>query len=246
MRGEREQPSNRTSLLIISIPFSNLPPFLRIGQATSTFDHSLLSNLFLSLSPVSLFALSLVLRSKPPFCTYVALPICCSLSFTMFFLVENTCGANAIIAPGARRKVSQQNAERTFDERTFCHALDLCNLDQSCLDNATDVIHKIHIFECEFFAKNKKKPKERKTQTCRENRTEGSFLFSRRHMKCRNEEYNFLSHIFAVYIFSLFSSLFFFFFTARTSQPACLLLLHRFSSRCLAVNAHCTSTRSVL
>lgn len=89
---------------------------------------------YLSLS-LSLLTLSLVFR-PPPFCTYVSLTAVIVLSFTMFFLAENTCGANADSLRGVIQweKFPRWKCVEEPSTRIFCHLPDLCNLDQSCLD----------------------------------------------------------------------------------------------------------------
>lgn len=93
MRGEREQPPDRTSLLIISFHVTEPPPSLpRVYQMIRA------SNL---LPPRSLSSRCLSFSAHPPFCTYVSLSIVV-LSFTMFFLAENTIAARTQICSGAR------------------------------------------------------------------------------------------------------------------------------------------------
>lgn len=125
MRGEREQPPDRTSLLIISSHVADTP-----------FPSCLSDDKGITLLlPRSLSSRCLSFSAHPPFCTYVSLSIVV-LSFTMFFLAENIL-ANASSLRGANQWEKFPRWRRVEEPltTTFCYPMNLCNLDQSCLDN---------------------------------------------------------------------------------------------------------------
>lgn len=75
-----------------------------------------------------------------PFCIYVSLSICCSL-FHDVFLGEHL-RRERRFAPGRKPMEKVPTLETHMEESStmtkFCHPADLCNLDQSCLDNLND------------------------------------------------------------------------------------------------------------
>lgn len=221
MRGEREQPPDRTSLLIISSSRCR-PSFAYIRRIRA--HH-----------PASLFALSLVLRPTP--FLYIRFSSdCCSLFHDVFLGRKHTCGANAGPLRGASQRerfpLMETRGKNTWRRRRLCYPVNLCNLDQSCLDNnlADNLWRSIFTFFqtrcfCEAW---------RNRRTSRITR-KGIFLFYV-DMKCRNAENIFAGHIFLIYPFSLslflFLSIFFLYQVTRRSQPACSLLYVYL--RCLA------------
>lgn len=88
------------------------------------------------LFPRSLSSRCLSFSAHPPFCTYVSLTIV--LSFTMFFLAENTLAARTRVRSGDRENQWEKFPRRRRVEEplttTFRYPMNLCNLDQSCLD----------------------------------------------------------------------------------------------------------------
>jgi len=72
----------------------------------------------------------------------------------MFFLVGNTFAARTQVRSGARTSGKSSHDGRTFDDDDFA-TLNLCNLDQSCLDNLADDVHDdlSFFFQRDLFAK---------------------------------------------------------------------------------------------
>lgn len=124
MRGEREQPSDRTSLLIIS----------------TLADPRVSDDIRAPSLPRSPSLSSRCFSAHSPFCIYVSLSICCSL-FHDVFLGEHL-RRERRFAPGRKPMEKVPTLETHMEESStmtkFCHPADLCNLDQSCLDNLND------------------------------------------------------------------------------------------------------------
>lgn len=187
MRGEREQPPDRTSLLIISSSRCR-PSFAYIRRIRA--HH-----------PVSLFALSLVLRPTP--FLYIRFSFdCCSLFHDVFLGRKHTCGANAGPLRGASQRerfpLMETRGRNTWRRRRLCYPVNLCNLDQSCLDLSSRQSMTIHLnfFQTRCFCE-----AWRNRRTSRITR-KGIFLFYV-DMKCRNAENIFAGYIFLIYPFSL-------------------------------------------
>lgn len=121
MRGEREQPSDRTSLLIIS----------------TLADPRVSDNIRAPSLPPTPSLSSRCFSAHSPFCIYVSLSICCSL-FHDVFLGEHL-RRERRFAPGRKPMEKVATLETYMEESSstttkFYHSVDLCNLDQSCLD----------------------------------------------------------------------------------------------------------------
>lgn len=110
--------------------------------------------------PVSLFALSLVLRPTP--FLYIRFSFdCCSLFHDVFLGRKHTCGANAGPLRGASQRerfpLMETRGRNTWRRRRrrLCYPVNLCNLDQSCLDLSSRQSMTIHLsfFKRDVFAK---------------------------------------------------------------------------------------------
>lgn len=122
---------DRTSLLIISSHVADPPPLpLRVYQTIRAST--------LLLPRFSLFALSLVLRPTP--FLYIRFSFdCCSLFHDVFLRRKHILVARERKSPlrSASRWEKFPRWRRVVEPpmMTFCHPMNLCNLDQSCLDN---------------------------------------------------------------------------------------------------------------
>lgn len=108
--------------------------------------------------PASLFALSLVLRPTP--FLYIRFSFdCCSLVHDVFLGRKHTCGANAGPLRGASQRerfpLMETRGRNTWRRRRLCYPVNLCNLDQSCLDNLADNLWRsiFTFFKRDVFAK---------------------------------------------------------------------------------------------
>jgi len=207
MRGEREQPSDRTSLLIIFHP--RRPTRIRRYKGTKP-----------SPIPVSLFAL--FLRSFP--FLYIRFSFDLLFSLSRYFSWR-TLAARTQICSGAQTNGKSShvgNMEESSMMTKFCHPADLCNLDQSCLDNLND---DLFVFFFNLLMRSFCDTRDGTTA----NNSEKNFSFFSWIWSAATEYFFRWSHIFVLF-YSIFPSFSLFFFYRVTYRESIWTLLSFLSS----------------
>lgn len=146
----------------------------------------------------------------------------------MFFLVENTLAARTQVRLRARTNGKSShggNAWRNLSTTTFYYPTNLCNLDQSCLDNLADDLRWSIVFLTRSFCANWRTSA---------NNEEGDFSFLRGYEVPQRKTFLSVTYFCSTPFFSLFVLLFSFSprNACRSLQPACSLLYVYL--RCLA------------